>query len=113
MEELKIKITLVHLQMVRDKEIPYGKRMSEYVWQRIFGERKMRVRVKKKRPPESSDSFRAEQMAVYLKKMYPQAETVYKDAVIRAVGISGLEALKKYERIELCGNIGGRELYAL
>lgn len=48
-----------------------------------------------------------------LREMYRQAEALYEDTIIDAVGTVGLYALRKERLIEGCGWIENRKLYAM
>ena len=44
---------------------------------------------------------------------YPKGDAVYEDAIIDCLGINGLHLLKASHKIETCGILEGRKLYAI
>ena len=48
-----------------------------------------------------------------LKAAFPKADAIYEDAIIDICGMEGLLSLRENHRIELCGVIEGRRLYAV
>lgn len=48
-----------------------------------------------------------------LRKHYPRADAIYEDAIIDICGQDGFETLRENRRIEPCGVIYGRKLYAI
>lgn len=61
--------------------------------------------------PES----KAEEFYAKLTERYPKGivDAVYEDAIIDCVGINGLHLLKASHKIETCGILEGRKLYAI
>jgi NADPH-dependent curcumin reductase CurA len=56
---------------------------------------------------------KANELYAKLTEKYPKGEAVYEDAIIDCVGIDGLHLLKANHKIETCGILEGRKLYAL
>lgn len=48
-----------------------------------------------------------------LKNMYPKADAIYEDKIVSLIGEDGLHYLIGKQKIQLCGCINGRFLYAL
>lgn len=48
-----------------------------------------------------------------LRKHYPRADAIYEDTIIEICGKEGFESLRKNRRIEFCGTLYGRKLYAI
>ena len=48
-----------------------------------------------------------------LKAAFPKADAIYEDAIIDICGREGLLSLRENHRIELCGVLEGRRLYAV
>ena len=57
--------------------------------------------------------FKANELYAKLTEKYPKGEAVYEDAIIDCVGIDGLHLLKANHKIETCGILEGRKLYAI
>lgn len=48
-----------------------------------------------------------------IKLEFEGVDAIYKDAIIRNVGVFGLNALLEHNLLETCGVVNGRQLYAL
>lgn len=44
---------------------------------------------------------------------FTKVDAIYEDYILMIVGLNGLNALREHKLIEPCGNIQGRQLYAL
>ena len=54
-----------------------------------------------------------EEVLEVIKKEFPKADAIYEDKLVSLIGNGAFERLKDAGHIKLCGEIGGKKLYAI